>query len=56
MVGINIPCRIGAATCLPGDVVLGTISGVIFIPPHLLKKSVSMRKNLIYAIFSDFSV
>ena len=35
MVGINIPCRIGAATCLPGDVVLGTISGVIFIPPHL---------------------
>ncbi len=35
MVGINIPCRIGAATCLPGDIVLGTISGVIFIPPHL---------------------
>lgn len=35
MVGINIPCRIGAATCLPGDVVLGTISGVVFIPPHL---------------------
>ena len=38
MVGINIPCRIGAATCLPGDVVLGTISGVIFIPPHLAEE------------------
>ena len=22
-------------TCLPGDVVLGTIEGVVFIPPHL---------------------
>lgn len=33
--GINIPVRIGAATVLPGDVVLGTPSGIIFIPPQL---------------------
>lgn len=35
LAGINIPIRIGAATVLPGDVVLGTPSGLIFIPPHL---------------------
>lgn len=34
MTGFNTPCRIGGAICLPGDVVLGTISGVIFIPPQ----------------------
>lgn len=32
---INGPTRIGGAVCLPGDVVLGTTSGVVFIPPHL---------------------
>lgn len=32
MTGYNTPCRIGQAICMPGDVVLGTISGVIFIP------------------------
>ncbi|MDD4539554.1 MAG: RraA family protein [Lentisphaeria bacterium] len=35
MTGMNVPCRIGKAICMPGDVVLGTISGVIFIPPQL---------------------
>lgn len=35
MTGMNMPCRIGHAVCLPGDVVLGTISGVTFIPAHL---------------------
>jgi regulator of RNase E activity RraA len=35
LAGLNIPVRIGAATVLPGDVVLGTLTGVIFIPPHL---------------------
>ena len=35
LAGVNIPIRIGTATVLPGDVVLGTPSGVIFIPPHL---------------------
>lgn len=32
MTGYNMPCRIGQAICMPGDVVLGTMSGVIFIP------------------------
>ena len=35
MTGMNVPTRIGRAVCLPGDVVLGTISGVVFIPAHL---------------------
>ena len=33
--GINVPTRIGRAICMPGDVVHGSVSGVIFIPPHL---------------------
>lgn len=37
---INGITRIGEATCLPGDVVLGTRVGVIFIPPHLAGKVV----------------
>ena len=35
LVGMNVPCRIGDAICMPGDVVLGTFTGVLFIPPHL---------------------
>ncbi|WP_020575474.1 RraA family protein [Actinopolymorpha alba] len=35
LAGINLPIRIGEATVLPGDIVLGTPSGLIFIPPHL---------------------
>lgn len=40
LVGMNTACRIGKAICLPGDVVLGTMSGVIFIPPHLAEEVV----------------
>ncbi len=35
IIGMNTPVRIGRAVYLPGDVVLGTPAGVIFIPPHL---------------------
>jgi regulator of RNase E activity RraA len=35
LVGVNVPVRIGGATVLPGDVVLGNSEGVTFIPPHL---------------------
>ena len=35
LAGINLPVRIGETTVLPGDVVLGTPTGVIFIPPVL---------------------
>ncbi|WP_232662671.1 RraA family protein [Pseudonocardia sp. TRM90224] len=35
LAGINIPIRVGGVTVLPGDVVLGTPTGVSVIPAHL---------------------
>jgi hypothetical protein len=40
LIGINQPTRIGLATVMPGDVVLGRDGGVIFIPPHLAEQIV----------------
>jgi regulator of RNase E activity RraA len=40
LMGINCPVRIGQATVMPGDVVLGKQGAVIFIPPHLAEKVV----------------
>ena len=40
LLGVNTPIRIGHATVMPGDVVLGKDNGVIFIPPHLAEKVV----------------
>jgi len=45
LTGLNVPCRIGNATCIPGDVVLGTYTGVIFIPPHLAAEVVKYSEN-----------
>ena len=45
LLGINIPVRIGRATVLPGDVVLGTPTGVIFIPPHLAREVVERSED-----------
>ncbi len=38
LAGMNIPVRLGRATVLPGDVILGTPSGVMAIPPHLAEE------------------
>ena len=40
LMGINTPIRIGRATAMPGDVVLGGSEGIIFIPAHLAQKVV----------------
>jgi regulator of RNase E activity RraA len=40
LMGVNTPIRIGGATVMPGDVVLGRDDGVIFVPPHLAEKVV----------------
>jgi regulator of RNase E activity RraA len=40
LISINAPVRIGRATVMPGDVVLGRDGGVIFIPPQLAEKVV----------------
>ena len=44
LIGINTPTRIGMATVIPGDVVLGRDGGVIFIPPHLAEKVVTVSE------------
>ena len=46
LAGINIPVRVGGVTVLPGDVVLGTPTGVIFIPPHLVQEVVERSEDI----------
>ncbi len=46
LAGINMPIRIGGVTVLPGDVVLGTPTGVIFIPPHLVQEVVERSEDI----------
>jgi regulator of RNase E activity RraA len=38
--GINVPVRIGNATVMPGDLVLGDPEGIYFIPPQLVQQIV----------------
>jgi 4-hydroxy-4-methyl-2-oxoglutarate aldolase len=40
LLGVNCPLRIGHATVMPGDIVLGRDDGVIFVPAHLAEKVV----------------
>ena len=50
--GINVPCMIDGAVCVPGDVVLGTSAGVIFIPPHLAELcAIDAEKSHVQDIF-----
>lgn len=46
LVGINIPVRIGQATVLPGDVVLGTPTGVTFVPPQLAQQVAEVSEDI----------
>lgn len=46
LAGLNIPIRIGNVTVLPGDVVLGTPSGVMFIPAHLAAEVVNSGEEV----------
>jgi regulator of RNase E activity RraA len=53
LVGLNTPCRVGEAICMPGDVVLGTLTGVLFIPPHLAQEVVEhAERTYMREIFS----
>lgn len=42
---VNGPIRIGNATVMPGDAVLGTRAGVTFVPPHLLQEVVEYSED-----------
>lgn len=46
LAGVNVPIRIGHATVLPGDVVLGTREGITFVPPHLAEAVVTTSENV----------
>lgn len=43
--GINVPCCIGRAVCMPGDVVLGTPEGVLFIPAHMAEEIATLAEK-----------
>jgi regulator of RNase E activity RraA len=43
---VNGPIRIGNATVMPGDVVLGAREGVSFIPPHLAAEVVQRSEDV----------
>ena len=52
MTSFNGVTRIGKAVCLPGDVVFGTESGVLFIPSHLVKEvEEGARKTKVKDVF-----
>jgi regulator of RNase E activity RraA len=46
LAGINVPIRIGGATVMPGDVVLGDPEGLTFIPPQLAEKVVVSSEDV----------
>src|SRR5690606_16329756 len=41
LMGLNTPIRIGNVMVLPGDLVLATIEGVLFIPAHMAEQVIS---------------
>lgn len=45
MNGFNTPVRIGAAVCLPGDVVFGYRGGVLFIPSHMVREVIDSAEK-----------
>src|SRR6202789_396323 len=38
LMGVNAPIRIGDATVMPGDIVIGDAEGITFVPPQLAAK------------------
>jgi regulator of RNase E activity RraA len=47
LAGINVPVRLGRVTVLPGDVILGTKSGVIAIPPPLAEEVAEQAEDTV---------
>jgi len=45
VIGINCPIQVGYVTVMPGDVVLGTREGVVFIPPQLVQRVVETSEK-----------
>lgn len=47
LTGLNTPIRIGRAVVLPGDLVLSSKEGVIFIPAHIAEKVIGIAAFII---------
>ena len=47
LMGLNTPIRIGNAIVLPGDLVIATTEGVLFVPAHLAEEVVSTSEFVI---------
>ena len=47
LMGLNTPVRIGNAMVLPGDLVIATVEGVLFVPAHLAEQVVSTAEFVI---------
>lgn len=47
LMGLNTPIRIGNAIVLPGDLVIATIEGVLFVPAHMAEQVVSTAEFVI---------
>ena len=47
LMGLNTPIRIGTAIVLPGDLVIATREGVLFIPAHMAEEVVSVSEFVI---------
>jgi len=47
LIGLNTPIRIGNAMVLPGDLVIATKEGVLFIPAHMAEQVVSTAEFVI---------
>jgi 4-hydroxy-4-methyl-2-oxoglutarate aldolase len=45
VIGVNCPIQIGYVTVMPGDVVLGSREGVVFIPPQLAQQVVETSEK-----------
>ena len=46
LISWNGPTRVGCATVLPGDIVMGNRAGVIFIPPHLIEEVIATWEEI----------
>jgi regulator of RNase E activity RraA len=47
LMGLNSPIRIGNVMVLPGDLVIATVEGVLFVPAHLAEQVVSTSEFVI---------
>jgi 4-hydroxy-4-methyl-2-oxoglutarate aldolase len=46
LTGINIPIRIGNATVMPGDVVVGDPEGIYFVPPQMVEQVITSSDTI----------